>query len=115
VLAKKKRGPPPTGKGVQVVVRMQPAPLTALDAWAAKQKDQPTRAEAIRRLVELGLTVKPALRPSAKAAARAAELAAKVIDRHIDPKAPIEEREVRKQRLLKGPPVFRNLRKDLAK
>jgi hypothetical protein len=58
VLAKKKRGPPPTGKGVQVVVRMQPAPLSALDAWVTKQEDQPTRAEAIRRLVELGLKVK---------------------------------------------------------
>jgi hypothetical protein len=58
VLAKKKRGPAPTGKGVQVVVRMQPAPLSALDAWAANQKDGPTRAEAIRRLVELGLKAK---------------------------------------------------------
>jgi hypothetical protein len=58
VLAKKRRGPPPTGKGVQIVVRMQPAPLSALDAWKAKQKDDPTRAEAIRRLVELGLKVK---------------------------------------------------------
>ncbi len=58
VLAKKKRGPAPTGKGVQVVVRMQPAPLSALDGWAAKQNDKPTRAEAIRRLVELGLKAK---------------------------------------------------------
>jgi hypothetical protein len=58
VLAKKKRGPAPTGKGVQVVVRMQPAPLSALDDWVKKQKDQPTRAEAIRRLVELGLKAK---------------------------------------------------------
>ena len=58
VLAKKKRGPPATGKGVQVVVRMQPAPLAALDAWVAKQKDQPSRPEAMRRLVELGLKAK---------------------------------------------------------
>ena len=58
VLAKKRRGPPPTGKGVQVVVRLQPAPLGALDAWATKQEDQPIRAEAIRRLVELGLKAK---------------------------------------------------------
>ena len=58
VLAKKKRGPAPTGKGVQVVVRMQPAPLSDLDGWAASQNDKPTRAEAIRRLVELGLKVK---------------------------------------------------------
>jgi hypothetical protein len=55
VVAKKKRGPPPTGKGVQVVVRMQPAPLAALDAWVAKQKDQPSRPEAMRRLVEMAL------------------------------------------------------------
>jgi hypothetical protein len=58
VLAKKKRGPPATGKGVQVVVRMQPTPLSSLDDWAAKQEDRPTRAEAIRRLVELGLKAK---------------------------------------------------------
>jgi hypothetical protein len=58
MLAKKKRGPAPTGKGVQVVVRMQPDPLAALDAWVAQQKDEPTRAEAIRRLVELGLKAK---------------------------------------------------------
>jgi hypothetical protein len=58
VLAKKKRGPAPTGKGVQVVVRLQPDPLAALDAWVTKQKEKPTRAEAIRRLVELGLKVR---------------------------------------------------------
>src|SRR4029434_1588345 len=58
VLAKKKRGPAPTGKGTQIVVRMQPSPLAALDAWVSAQTDNPTRAEAIRRLVEIGLTVK---------------------------------------------------------
>jgi hypothetical protein len=58
VLAKKKRGPAPTGKGTQVVVRMQPAPLEALDDWVSHQADRPTRAEAIRRLVEIGLQVR---------------------------------------------------------
>ncbi|MGY0573884.1 hypothetical protein ACTGJ9_024700 [Bradyrhizobium sp. RDM12] len=58
LLAKKRRGPPPTGKGTQIVVRMQPAPLDALDNWVAHQADRPTRAEAIRRLVELGLKAK---------------------------------------------------------
>jgi antitoxin component of RelBE/YafQ-DinJ toxin-antitoxin module len=115
VLAKKKRGPAPTGIGVQVVVRMQPAPLAALDSWSAKQDDKPTRAEAIRRLVELGLTVKSAVRPTAKAAARAAELAAKAIDKHADTSAPSAERESRKNKLLKGPSVFRDVRKDRAK
>jgi hypothetical protein len=30
-----------------------------IDAWRRKQPDIPSRAEAIRRLVELGLKVKP--------------------------------------------------------
>jgi hypothetical protein len=30
----------------------------AVDAWAAAQDDVPGRSEAIRRLVELGLSVK---------------------------------------------------------
>jgi len=37
---------------------LQPDPLSALDKWVAKQEDRPTRAEAIRRLLELGLKAK---------------------------------------------------------
>jgi hypothetical protein len=40
------------------VVRLQPDPLSALDRWASNQDDKPTRAEAIRRLVEIGLRAK---------------------------------------------------------
>jgi hypothetical protein len=59
VIAKKRRGPVPTGKGQQVVVRMQPVPLADLDSWIKRQKEPDlSRPEAIRRLVELGLTVK---------------------------------------------------------
>jgi hypothetical protein len=57
VLAKKKRGPAPTGKGVQVVVRMQPPELSELDAWIACQSDNPSRPEALRRLMEQALSV----------------------------------------------------------
>jgi hypothetical protein len=32
--------------------------MATVDAWAAKQEDHPSRAEAIRRLVELGLKAK---------------------------------------------------------
>ena len=32
-----------------------PEPLAALDAWLSKQRDEISRLEAIRRLVELGL------------------------------------------------------------
>ncbi|MDA9400521.1 hypothetical protein XH79_17455 [Bradyrhizobium sp. CCBAU 45389] len=32
--------------------------LKAIDAWRRRQEDQPSRAEAIRRLVEIGLKSK---------------------------------------------------------
>jgi hypothetical protein len=56
VIPKKKRGPPPTGKGTPIVVRMQPSQLKALDFWIGS--NDLTRPEAVRRLVELGLKVK---------------------------------------------------------
>jgi len=116
VLAKKRRGPAPTGKGVQVVVRLQPDPLRALDGWAAKQNDHPTRAEAIRRLVEIGLTVRTkSKQPPAARAERAKELAAKAIEKILDPSAPPEERAQRRRRLTKGPSEFRDDRVDLPK
>lgn len=93
--------------------------LETIDKWRANQDDVPARAEAIRRLVEIGLG-KPV--PSAKAprvlstakqgAARAAELAGKAIDKHLDPAASNEERKVRKRRLVEGPSAFRSTRKD---
>ncbi|THD70053.1 MAG: hypothetical protein E7813_09510 [Bradyrhizobium sp.] len=52
VIAKKRRGPAPTGKGVPVVVRLQPPQLSALDAWIAKQDAPLTRPEAIRAMME---------------------------------------------------------------
>jgi hypothetical protein len=116
VLAKKRRGPAPTGKGEQVVVRWQPNPLAALDAWVAKQKEPGlTRAEAIRRLVELGLKVKTEAKPVRKPGRRlrAQELATQAIEKIIDPAAPPEERAQRRRQLTKGPPEFREDRVDL--
>src|SRR5437867_3480158 len=55
VLTRKKRGPPPTGKGELIGVRIQPDQMAALDDWIDEQEDDPSRPEAIRRLVELGL------------------------------------------------------------
>jgi hypothetical protein len=113
VLAKKRRGPPPTGKGTQIVVRMQPAPLTALDAWVVTQSDSPTRAEAIRRLVELGLTVKTRGRSTNNdQKLRAREIAGKAIDRMTDTTASVEVQVTRKKRLLKGPEEFQAIRVD---
>src|SRR5258705_12187960 len=112
---KKKRGRPvTTGKGTLIGVRILDDPLAALDGWIEKQKEPDLkRPEAIRRLVELGLTVKTkAKQPSAGRAARAKELAAKAIDKMIDPAAPPEERAQRRQRLTKGPAEFREDRVD---
>jgi hypothetical protein len=63
--SKKKRGRPALyegseGKGApQIGLRLPPPELAAVDFWIAKQpKPKPSRPVAIRRLVELGLTVK---------------------------------------------------------
>jgi hypothetical protein len=56
VIPRKRPGPAPTGKGQQIVVRIQPAPLANIDGWIKGQKEPDlSRPEAIRRLVELGL------------------------------------------------------------
>lgn len=51
VTARKKRGPAPTGKGVQVVVRMQPDLLTWVDVERAKLDPVPSRPEFIRAIL----------------------------------------------------------------
>jgi hypothetical protein len=57
---KKPRGRPKKAGGVDPVtaVRLPTKTSAAVEAWAAKQDDEPGRSEAIRRLVELGLKVK---------------------------------------------------------
>jgi hypothetical protein len=90
--------------------------VAAVDQWRRKQKDLPARAEAIRRLVELGLAgSRPMGRRSAKATAKAVDLAGKQIDKLSDASATAEERHQRKRRLLKGPTEFRHIRGDLPK
>ena len=113
---KKRRGRPATGQGVQIGTRWPEGTVAAIDAWAAAQDNEPGRSEAIRRLVELGLTVKTkAKQPSPARAARAKELAGRAIDGMIDPAAPPEERAQRKRRLTKGPTEFREARIDQPK
>jgi hypothetical protein len=58
VLPKKKRGPPPTGKGTQIGERWHATELAAIDKWIASRGEEMTRGQAIRRLVELGLKAK---------------------------------------------------------
>jgi hypothetical protein len=100
-------------------VRLPPEISAGVDVWAAKQSDKPGRSEAIRRLVELGLTVgtrdSPSERLSAARAARAKDLAAYAIGKMIDPAAPPEEQARRRRRLTKGPLEFRDDRVDMPK
>ena len=53
VLAKKRRGPAPTGKGQQVVVRLQPDDLELLDLWIKANDLALSRPEAMRRILRL--------------------------------------------------------------
>lgn len=51
VLAQKRRGPAPTGKGTQVVVRLQPDALAWLDAERGKIDPVPSRPEMVRLIL----------------------------------------------------------------
>ncbi len=120
VVPQKKRGPPPTGKGIQVGERWHPSELAAIDAWIASSGDKNiTRAHAIRRLVALGLRAKAESPAKAKGAKgrqdtkqRASELAGDAIDKLTDSTATISDQTSRKRRLVKGPEEFQNVRRD---
>ena len=93
-------------------MRLTPTAVRLAEAWATQ--NNLSRSEAIRRLVELGLSASHSSRPhSPQTRAKAAALAAETIDRHIDPTAAPEEQASRKRRLLKGPKEFRDMRKDV--
>jgi hypothetical protein len=109
-------GRPSTGITPLMGFRADPVIRASIVRWAEKQPDMPTLSEAIRRLVELGLTAKTNTKqPPAARADRAKELATKTIEKIIDPSAPPEERAQRRRSLTKGPSEFRDDRVDLPK
>ncbi len=135
---KKRRGRPATGRDPVSAVRLPTDLTSAVDRWAVAHEIN--RSEAIRRLVELGLTVKTKARsigrqpraalvadlaaetidslppkPIAKRGrlARAQELARDAIKNMVDPTASPEERD--RRRLTKGPTAFRAARIDQPK
>ena len=57
-VVKKKIGRPRTGIGTLIGLRWHEPALDAIDDWRRQQQDLPSRAEAIRRLVEIGLKAK---------------------------------------------------------
>jgi hypothetical protein len=97
-------------------LKLSPRLGVAVDKWASSQDDVPTRAEAIRRLVEIGLTAKA--RPTQGSRARsetASAMASDQLDRLVDQSASAEQQANRKRRLLKGPEEFQSVRVDRVK
>jgi metal-responsive CopG/Arc/MetJ family transcriptional regulator len=54
----KRPGRPATGRDPVLTVRLPSTLRSAIQSWAKKQKDKPSRSEAIRRLIEFALVVK---------------------------------------------------------
>jgi hypothetical protein len=99
---------------IEKIVRFDQAGIQAIEDWRARQKPVPSASEAIHRLIEMGLASAPPAAQRGKATkAKASELAGAMIDRLSDGSAPAEEQARRKRRLIKGPPEFREMRKDL--
>ncbi len=96
--------------------RADPVIRAAIVRWAENQPDHPSLSAAIRRLVELGLTVKMKGRPTSEGQKlRAREMAGKAIDHMTDTTASADDQASRKRRLLKGPEEFREVRIDRGK
>jgi hypothetical protein len=95
---------------------MSPALMISVERWGRKN-DSPTRSDAMRRLLELGLSVgKAPHRLGAKETARkAADLAAREVERVGDGSLAPEERARRKRALVQGPKEFREIREDQQK
>jgi hypothetical protein len=91
--------------------------LTAdVDAWA--EAHDTIRSDAIRQLVELGLSTTPSADSLGSARRNPVEIedwAVKQIDQLLDPSLPITERERRIRRLTEGRPEFSGERIDLPK
>jgi hypothetical protein len=106
-------GRPRTGITPLIGFRAEPVIRASIVRWAEKQPDLPTLSEAIRRLVELGLTVKSKDRQSSEGQKlRAREMAGNTIDDLTDTTAHADDQASRKRSLLKGPEEFREVRVD---
>ena len=96
-------------------MRVSAAFLKLIDVWRLKQPDQPSRAEAIRRLVDMALASSKPRRGSPDAAQKALKLATEAVEKLTEKSAPAEEQQRRKRRLIRGPSEFREIRKDQPK
>jgi hypothetical protein len=96
-------------------VKMSEGLTADVDAWA--EAHDMVRSDAIRQLVEIGLSVSTTAAPgSARRDPIEIEyLAVRQIDLLLDPSLPTEERERRIRRLTEGPPEFSDQRIDRRK
>jgi hypothetical protein len=97
--------------------RADDATRAAIVKWAENRPDQPTLSDAIRRLVEIGLTAKTTGRPKNEEARqgtkkRASELAGAAVDEMADTTASVNDQANRRHRLIRGPEEFRSIRRD---
>jgi hypothetical protein len=101
------------GEDAVSAVKLSQQLTATIDAWA--EAHQLTRADAIRRLLELALAASPppALQPGDTLAIE--RDAVRQIEDMLDPALPAEERERRVRRLTEGPPEFADQRVDLPK
>jgi hypothetical protein len=105
-----------TGKDPLMGFLTSPAMRASVVRWAERQSDNPSLSQPMRRLVELGLTVKARPKQSAPVRAeKAKDLAAKVIDGLPIYATDAEETASWKRRLLEGPEECRDVRVDQAK
>jgi hypothetical protein len=101
-------------RGRAASVRCHNTLLESIDEWRRAEPDRPTRAKAIRRLVEQALARKGVRRPLSKeAASKASNLAARELEKLGSQSLPEQELQQRKRTLIRGPKEFRELRTDL--
>ena len=105
-----------TGNDRMMAFRASPVLLASIVRWAETQPDSPSLPEAVLRLVEMGLTVKPRSSHARSAKAeKANEMASRQLDRLADETATPQEQASRKRHLLGGPEEFESSRVDRRK
>jgi metal-responsive CopG/Arc/MetJ family transcriptional regulator len=86
-----------------------------LDAWCKQQEDQPSRSEAIRRILEQALADPLGAFAIKRKAQQASDLADRAAEQIVNKSMPMEEQERRKRAVIKGPKEFRDIREDQPK
>jgi hypothetical protein len=108
------RNRPRRGRDAISALKMSEKLTADVDAWAEAHGMVPS--DAIRQLIELGLSTAPSaafLGLIGRDPVEIKDLAVKQISQLLDPSLPVEERERRIRRLTEGPPEFSDERIDL--